>query len=74
MNDSGSSSSSSSSNLGAMALESLECMTVESLSVHLRRSAVVLLLRVVCRGAVLMKERQLNNGKNSKHPIIIIVC
>ena len=52
-----------------MALESLECMTVESLSVHLCRSAVVLLLRVVRRAAVLMKERQLNNSKNSRHLI-----
>ena len=46
--------------LGTVALECFQCVTVQSLSVHLSSSTVVLLLRVVGRAAVLMEERQLN--------------
>jgi len=44
-----------------MSFERLECMTVKSLSVHLSSSAMIFLLRVVRRAAMLMKEGQLHD-------------
>jgi len=42
--------------LGAMALECLERVAVKSLAVHLSSTAVVLLLSVISRAAVLVEE------------------